>query len=263
MFEGRSAPLLVDAMAGAARMESVGIAQRLAAIGALDALRAREWAERSLWAGDPWEAVAAEVSAALNISRARASGQLRYARTLRDKLPEVAKVFATGAIDFRMVCTIIARTENVEAEVLARLDVALARHCRKWMKLSGPKLQDRIDLWVAKFDPAAVRIPPQLDEQRYVAIGATSPGMAGLAGYLHATDAAALDQRLDALAATVCEKDPRTKDQRRADATGPLARREAQLPCQCGRDDCPAAAQRSAASDAVIHVLAEQPPSMV
>jgi hypothetical protein len=103
-----------------------------------------------------------------------------------------------------------------------------------------------------------VRIPPKLDEQRYVAIGATSPGMAGLAGYLHATDAAALDQRLDALAATVCENDPRTKEQRRADACGPLARGEAQLACQCGSDECPAAVERKAAADAVIHVLAEQ-----
>jgi hypothetical protein len=44
--------------------------------------------------------------------------------------------------------------------------------------------------------------------------------MVRIAGYVHATDAAVLDQRLDALAATVCDNDPRTKDQRRADATG-------------------------------------------
>jgi Domain of unknown function (DUF222) len=134
----------------------------------------------------------------------------------------------------------------------------LARHCRKWMKLSGPKLRDRIDLWVAKFDPAAVRIPPTVDDNRYVEIAPTSPGMAGMAGYLHASDAAALDQRLDALAATVCENDPRTKEQRRADATGPLARGEVQLPCLCSTQDCPAATQRAAANAAVIHVLAEQ-----
>jgi hypothetical protein len=70
-----------------------------------------------------------------------------------------------------------------------------------------------------------------------------------------------LDQRLDALAATVCENDPRTKEQRRADATGPLARLEATLACQCGSEDCPAGAARdgaAAAAAAVIHVLAEQ-----
>ena len=80
----------------------------------------------------------------------------------------------------------------------------------------------------------------------------------GIWASVHATDAAAFDQRLNALAATVCDADPRTKEQRRADATGALARREAQLACQCGSDDCAAAAERNAASAAVIHVLTER-----
>ena len=65
-------------------------------------------------------------------------------------------------------------------------------------------------------------------------VAPASPGMAAISGYLHAADGAALDQRLDALAATVCANDPRTKEQRRADACGPLARGEATLACQCG-----------------------------
>ncbi|EUA05873.1 hypothetical protein I546_5966 [Mycobacterium kansasii 732] len=36
-------------------------------------------------------------------------------------------------------------------------------------------------------------------------------------------DAQVLDRRLSALAATVCAHDPRTRDQRRADALGALA----------------------------------------
>ncbi len=62
---------------------------------------------------------------------------------------------------------------------------------------------------------------------------------------------------MEALAATVCENDPRTT-QRRSDACGPLARGEATLACQCGREDCPAVVERKAAAAAVIHVLAEQ-----
>jgi hypothetical protein len=123
-----------------------------------------------------------------------------------------------------MILTIIARTENVDDEVMGRLDEALARHVSKWMRFSEPKLRDRIDMWVAKFDPAGVRVPPKVDEQRFVKIEPASPGMADIWGSIHAADAAALDKRLDALAATVCENDPRTKDQRRADAAGPLAR---------------------------------------
>ncbi len=258
MFEAVADAELIDVMGEATRDESTAIAQRLLAIGELYARRAVQLAETFWWRTDPTEEVAAEISAAQNISRARAVGQIHYGRTLWERLPQVAKVFASGVIDFRMVSTIIARTENVADEVIAQLDAAIARHAEKWMKLSGPKLRDRVDLWVAKFDPAGVRVPPKIDEDRYVEIVPTEVGMAGVFGNIHAADGAALDQRLDALAATVCEHDPRTREQRRADACGPLARGEATLACGCGRDDCPAGAERNAAADAVIHLLAEQ-----
>jgi hypothetical protein len=258
MFEDFSDAALIDAVGEATRDESAAIARRFALIGELDARRAGDLAERNWWRTDPHEEVTAEISAAQNISRGRASGQVHYARVLRDRLPQVAAVFATGVIDERMVAMIIARTENVEAEVIERLDAALARHCVKWMRLSGPKLCDRVDLWVAKFDPAGVRIPPKVKDNRHVEIGETSPGMAGIWANVHATDAAAFDKRLNALAATVCANDPRTKDQRRADASGALARGEERLACQCGAEDCAAAAERNAVSAAVIHVLAEQ-----
>jgi len=143
---------------------------------------------------------------------------------------------------------------------MPQLDETIARHVAKWMKLSGPKLRDRVDLWVAQFDPAGVRVSPKVKDNRYVDLYPASPGMAGLSGYLHAADGAALDQRLDALAATVCDNDPRTKEQRRADACGPLASGQAVLACQCSTVQCTAAADRNAAVAAVIHVRAEQTP---
>jgi hypothetical protein len=248
----------VDEIGAASRAESVAMARRLAAIGHLDGLRAVQLAERRLWRTDPFEEVAAEISAAQNISRGRAGNQIHLARVLRDDLPAVAKVFATGEIDYRMVDTIISRTENVDPERKHHLDDAVARHCRKWMRLSTPKLRDRIDVWVSKVDPDAVRVPPKVKANRYVETGQTSPGMAGIWANLEAADAAEFDARLDALAATVCDSDPRTAQQRRADAVAPLARYEATLACRCGSEDCPAAVQRAAVSAVVIHVLAEQ-----
>ncbi|MGV0660961.1 DUF222 domain-containing protein, partial [Mycolicibacterium pulveris] len=157
------------------------------------------------------------------------------------------------------MAAIINRTENVEDALIAALDEALARQVPKWMKLSQPKLRDRLDMWVAKYDPAAVRVPPKVDEDRCVEIHpGDTPGMAILWSTLHAADAAAVDQRLDALADTVCANDPRTKRQRRADACAPAVRGEAVLACQCGSKECPANASRAAAATAVIHVLAEQ-----
>ena len=48
----------------------------------------------------------------------------------------------------------------------------------KWTKLSKPKLRDRIDLWIAKYDAARVRIDAAVEEHRYVDI---EPGGVGLA----------------------------------------------------------------------------------
>src|SRR3954469_16858898 len=75
MFEGVSAGRLIDEVGDAARAESVAIARRLAAVGALDALRTAELAERRWWRTDPFQEVAAEISAAQNISRGRAGNR--------------------------------------------------------------------------------------------------------------------------------------------------------------------------------------------
>ncbi|MGE2693016.1 DUF222 domain-containing protein, partial [Mycolicibacterium pulveris] len=226
---------LVDYMGEEAREESAAMGRRLAALGELYARRERDYQEAKFYFTDVVAAVAAEISPIQNISHARAVAQVGLARTLRDRLPRIAKVFSSGVIDYRMVNMIINRTQNVEDERIGELDEALARRVHRWMKLSTPKLRDRLDMWVAKYDRAAVRVPPKVDEDRCVEIhpGDTA-GMAILWGTLHAADAAAMDQRLEAMAATVCENDPRTKRQRRADACGPLARGEATLACQCG-----------------------------
>jgi hypothetical protein len=250
---------LIDVMGEATRDESTAIAQRLAAVAELFVRRAEEGAERDWWVVDNCAAVAAEIAAVQNISQARAVGQVQFACALRHRLPRVARVFAAGLIDFRMVAMIINRTQNVDVDQMPRLDEAIAGYAHKWMKFSKPKMRDRIDFWVAKFDPAAVRIPPIVENSRYLDIDPDpySPGMAAMSGSLHAGDGAALDQRLDALAATVCANDPRTKVQRRADACGALARGEQVLACGCGSDHCPAQAERDTTAAAVIHVLAE------
>ena len=82
--------------------------------------------------------------------------------------------------------------------------------------------------------------------------------VAGISANIHASDAAQLERRLDALAATVCDADPRTKQRRRADACGALASLEERLACQCGSPEHPLTAERKALGNIVIHVLAEQ-----
>ena len=202
--------------------------------------------------------MAAEISAAQNISRGRAGGQIHLARVLRDELPAVAAVFATGAIDYRMVATIVARTENVESDRKAAVDAGIARHCVKWMRLSTPKLRDRVDLWVAKYDPRAVRVPPKVEDSRYRRDFETSAGMAGMSANVHAADAALMD------AAWTRWRPPCVTSIRapRPSAAPMRAGRwragETTMACQCGSADCAAAAERKALGAIVIHVLAEQ-----
>ncbi len=259
MFDDDPA-VLVDTMAAAARAESAAIARRLGAIAGLYRRRCRDYEEAQFWYTDVVEAVAAEVSAAQNISRDRAVPQVRQAVSLYQRLPEVAAVFARGDIDYRMVQVIITRTENVLDEVIAELDRSLARVVHKWMRLSKPKLRDRVDMWVAEHDPAGVRVPPVVEEGRYVEVEPhpTAAGMALIGGVVDAADAEAIDQRLNLIAESVCPNDPRSKQQRRADATGALGRWEATLACRCGSPDCTATQARESAAQVVIHVLAEQ-----
>jgi hypothetical protein len=259
MFERMDDAGVVDAITAAAREQNAICGRELAAIGELYARRAPEDdSDRLSWAIDGHENVVAEVAAALGISRGRARGRLRYAIALRERLPRIAEVFAQGLIDFRLMAAAVSRTELVEDPVLvAKLDAAIARHAPKWMQLSEPKLFERIDMWVTRFDPAGKRVPGERIEDRYVEIAPTDPGLAGIWAQLQATDGAALDQKLDALAETVCAADPRTKKQRRADALGALVAGLSVMHCQCESPEC-SAAQRRSASQVVIHVLAEQ-----
>ncbi len=234
-------------------------ARELAAIGELYARRAPEDdVDRLNWAIDGHENLVAEVGAALRISAGRARGRLRYAIALRERLPRFAEVFASGLIDFRLLAAVVYRTDLVEDPVLlAKVDAAVATYAPKWMRLSAPKLYERIDMWVMRFDPAGRRVPRPRDEDRYVEITPIDSGLAAIWAQLHAPDGAALDQKLDALAETVCAADPRTKSQRRADALGAVVAGLTMMRCHCGSPNC-SAAQRPRGSDVVIHVVAEQ-----
>ncbi len=250
---------VVDVITDAARWQNAICARELAAIGELYSRRAPEDdVDRENWAIDGHENVVAEVAAALHTSRGRARGRLRYAIVLRERLPRVAEVFARGLIDFRMMAAVVSRTELIEDPTLvAELDTAIARQAPNWMRLSGPKLFERIDMWVVRFDPAGKRVRGERIENRYVEIAPTDAGLAGVWAQLHATDGVALDQKLDAIAGTVCTADPRTKQQRRADALAALIAGLPVMRCQCESPDC-SAAQRRPATNVVIHVLAEQ-----
>ncbi len=249
---------LVDRICAASRAENQAAARRLSAIGELFALRLRRCSETEEWAADTMAAVGAEVAAALRISQGLAGSYLRYARAMREQLPMVAQVFGAGDIDYRMFQTMVYRTDLItDPEIMAAVDAELALKVARWPSMSRGQLAGRIDKIVARADADAVRRRKDRQAGREIEIWESDSGMAEISGSMFATDGHALEKRLDALAATVCEHDPRTRTQRRADALGALAFGADRLSCQCARDDC-AAAAKPPAGRPVIHVIADQ-----
>jgi len=249
---------LVDVMSGAVRLERATAARRLFAVGELFLRReAEQDAEtRENWRIDGWDSVAAEVAAAQGISRHKAAAQIRMATTLREELPRVAAVFTEGFVDYWIVAAIISRVFLVDAdEDIARIDAALARQVHRWNRLSKKKVIEMIDAWVISVDHLAKRRDTSRDEDRHIGVGPDCQGMAELWGSLRSPVAAALDTRLNELAATVCPSDPRTTKQRRADAVGAMASGDDRLACQCGNDDCPAGDPPK--SNVVVYVVAD------
>ena len=260
MFESTEAGLLAE-MAAAQRDERVATARRVLAAGRLCQLRLAEVhpEDRTQWCIDNWEAVAAEVAAELGISRGRASKQMNYGLELLERLPKLGAAFARGEVEFQVIAVAVFRTGLItDAKVLVKIDDVIAARASGWNALSQKRVTEVVDMWVRHLDPAAERIARRSDDDRHVEIGPSRDGLAEFWGAVRAPDAAALDRRLDQLAATVCRDDSRTTRQRRADALAALAAGKSVMVCDCGSQTCPARDADANPGQVVIHVLAEQ-----
>lgn len=74
---------MIATIAEATRAEASAAALRSAAIGELIARQVGDDDDdaRASWACDPWDSIAAQIAAAMNISHRKASGQMRIAVT--------------------------------------------------------------------------------------------------------------------------------------------------------------------------------------
>lgn len=254
--------VLVASIAGWARVEAAAAAHRLAAIGELVSRRTSgDGFDRSRWACDNWDGAAAEVAAAEHISHGMASSQMYLASALRDRIPAVAALFLSGRISARLASAIAWHTTLItDPGVLTLVDADLADLATSLGPLSSAKAAAAIDALIERHDPAAVRRTRDRARGREVVVDTnhTEDGTTAVWGRLFAVDAAALDQRLMQLAHSVCDDDPRTLAQRRADALGALAAGAQSLACACGNRDCPAAGEADPrAKGVVVYVVAE------
>ncbi|MGD9619872.1 MAG: DUF222 domain-containing protein [Mycolicibacterium sp.] len=215
----------------------------------------------SRWVVDDLDAAAAALSCALTISHGRALGQIGIAVALRDRLPKVRARFLDGHISIAMISMIMARTYLVLDEVaLARIDSEIAERAASWGPLSQFKLQQSIDLCIDRYDPDAVRRVRNSVRTRDFTVGQRddATGTTSVFGRLSSTDAALLERRISTVIASVCEDDPRTLAQRRADAVGAIAAHSTRLTCRCDNDSCAARSDDGRASSVVIHIIAEK-----
>lgn len=258
MFDAMSDAQLLDEMRGAQRASRIEFARQLLAVGHFTVRRVPDCdGENDDWVVDQWEAAAAEVAAELGISRGRASSLMTSGGALIKRLPKLGEVFSTGAIDWRVISVLLYRTDLMHNEdACALIDAIFADRATQWNHLSYNKLVEVVDWLVLQIDPDAVRKAKSRDDDRYFDVRPAQYGMADIQACLRAVDAAALTQKLDALAATVCREDPRTLRQRRADAVGALLSGAEAMACLCERPDCPATGRT--ATHVVIHVLAER-----
>jgi Domain of unknown function (DUF222) len=256
MFD--TAPTLIARLCAAARTENRAAGERLAVIGELDVLWLRRFGERETWCTDTQEAITAEIAAALTITQGLATSYLEYSRAMRLRLPRVGGVLLAGDIDYRTFQTIVYRTDLItDPDVLAAVDASLAAKVACWRGVTQGRIGGYVDRVVARADHDAVRRRRERRGDRELSIWGDADGLTEIFGRLLTTDAHAVDARLDALAATVCVDDPRTRNQRRADAMGALAMGADRLSCRCGQTQCPAAT-RPVPGPVVIHVIADE-----
>ncbi|GJF12257.1 hypothetical protein NGTWS0302_33350 [Mycolicibacterium cyprinidarum] len=260
MFDGSqtaAARSIVDKISSSWRAKNQADARMLTAIGDLFDLQLRHSGECASWAADTTDAVAAEISAALNISAGWAADYVLHARCLREELPTVGAVFAAGSIDYSTFRLVASRTSLIEdPEVMTTVDTEVAAALVRWRSLSRAMVRARVDRIVLRHDRDALRRRERKRRDRNIEIWDSGDGLAQIRGFLRNMDAHLLQERLNALAATVCDQDLRSPAARRADAIGALAVGLDRLECGCERPDCPAL-DKPAPPNVIIHVVAE------
>lgn len=258
---------VVGAVGEWSRAEAAAAARRLAAIGELvhrrglsDSADPDVVDERSRWACDPWDATAAEISSALGISARRASSQMYLALSLRERLPKVNALFLSGRIGARMVSTISWRTHCVVGTAaMEGIDAAIAEAAEQWGGLSDRRVETLIDVAVDAHDPQAREWFRQAARGMDVQFGKPEDanGTRSVWGRLFATHAELVERRLTAIARAVCDADPRTVGQRRAEAMGAVFAGADRIACRCGAPDCPNPSSKALKNSVIIHVVAD------
>ncbi|MGK2378931.1 DUF222 domain-containing protein, partial [Gordonia tangerina] len=198
------------------------------------------------------EMAIAEVGAALTVPPARARELIEAGSVLRHQLPFTGATLVAGRIDLPRFLVVVRRTVLVDPAKFTVLDTEIAAAIESREPMSITRFTTMIDKIITKIDPTAVRRRrEQVDTDRNISVRPDrhTPGQSRIGGVLPAEQAAAIDARLQAMAAAVHPDDPRTAAQRRADALVALADGADRLDCRCEVCTTDANADDSAAGE--------------
>lgn len=169
--------------------------------------------------GRDW--VREDVSCALRLSGVTAQRRLDVAQALARRLPATLTLLRRGAIGYLHAVALAEGVDGLDDEACAEIE---ARALRRAAEQSLAEFRRTVRRAVASV--AAATVDQQRAEamaQRRVCVSARDGGMAELWALLPAEGAAAITAAIDALASATSADDPRSADQRRADALVDIA----------------------------------------
>lgn len=190
--------------------------------------------------------LAAEVAPVIGATEAAAAILIQVGQALDNRLPATKAAFAAGQIDLPRVRVIVDVTAELPNATLSLVEAQLAAVAATTNPAGLRQAATRV---VIRAAPAIAAAQRELRESaRSVSIRTARNGMATVQAQLPALTAQTLNARLREMSLQVCQRDPRTKAQRRADAIEALANGAGRLICQCGRGQrCPAVGPAQAA----------------
>ena len=209
----------VDALVAIERQMAwlAGMQQRvLASMSADDAARsdAATKSDAAARSGDRW--VREDVACALRLAPPTAQRRLAVAETLAGRLPATLALLESGVISYLHAMNLAEAVYSLDAKATAKVeDRVLARAAEQTLS----EFKRSVRRAVASAAPARAEL--HRDEamaERRVCVTPHDDGMAELWALLPAEGAAALSAAVDALASATPADDPRSADQRRADA---------------------------------------------
>ncbi|NNH71882.1 DUF222 domain-containing protein [Nocardia uniformis] len=229
---------LVERLEAVHARVAVGQAEEVALMTRLYRMRRAQQIELGVAARYAGESTATEIGVNLHVSQRHADGLIALGLGLEQRLPLTRAAFARGRVDLTRVRAIHDTLVNAPDELVEALEERIVEYAAR----NDPaRLRRAIRKWLLEIDPAgAVRRRKEAEQERYVSVQAADNGTALLDGVLPAAGGWALYERLREMAITdCCGADPRSMNQRRADALIALADGSGRLTCQCERGNCP------------------------